>query len=115
VFVTVAVGGVVGEATVAVAVKVGEAVWVAVGGRVFVGVGVTLAVQVRVGKTIETGVRVAVAVARGVRVATFGTQITWPTDRLNWLAGMQLANWSWVRLTPKAWASPVRVFPGRTV
>jgi len=115
VIVAVAVGGVVGDGTVAVGVAVGEAVWVGVGVDVFVAVGVTDAVQVSVGNTIETGVSVAVALARGVRVATFGTQMTCPTARLNWLAGMQLASCSWAMLTPKAWLRFVRLLPSRTV
>jgi hypothetical protein len=81
---------------------------------VLVGLGVIVGVAVSVGNMMETGVRVAVPVARGVRMATFGTQMTCPVDRLNWLAGMQLAIWSWVTLTPKARLRLVRVFPGRT-
>ena len=89
--VAVAVGGVVGDGTVAVGEGIGEAVWVGVGIGVSVGVGVIDGVQVSVGNTMETGVRVVVPVARGVRVATFGAQIVCPVDRLNWLAGIQLA------------------------
>ena len=115
VMVAVAVGGVVGDGTVAVAVKVGTLVGVNVEVGVSVAVGVIVAVRVRVGKMMDTGVNVAVAVARGVRVATFGTQMLCPVLRVYWLVDMQLANWSWEILTPKAWLKPYMVFPGCTV
>jgi hypothetical protein len=92
VIVAVAVGGVVGEAKVAVAVEVGTLVAVIVYVGTFDAVGVTVAVRVIVGKTMDTGVSVAVAVARGVRVTTFGTHMLCPVARLYWLAGMQLAS-----------------------
>jgi len=115
VMVAVAVGGVVGDGTVAVAVKVGTLVGVNVEMGISVAVAVTVAVRVRVGKIMDTGVKVAVAVARGVRVATFGTQMICPTLRLYWLLDIQLANWSWAMLTPKAWLKLYIVSPGRTV
>ena len=98
--VAVAVGGVVGDATVAVAVEVGTLVAVIVEVGTFEAVGVTVAVCVIVGKMMDTGVSVAVAVARGVRVTTFGTHMLCPVARLYWLGDMQLANWICEMLTP---------------
>jgi len=107
VIVAVAVGGVVGDAIVAVEVGVAVAVGVAVDVGGVVPVGVIVAVKVgvagfvTVGKMIETGVSVAVAVGKGVRVmGIFGTRRICPTLRLYWKAGMQLANWSCGMLTP---------------